>query len=123
MITITVKREDGIYRSFRSEGHSGYADEGSDIICAAVSALSVNALNSIESLTGDTVKDEAREGYLYAEFPEGLSHDGQLLMDSLMLGLTQIAESYEEPFVKISIDDEYTGGVNHAEHESSAVRS
>ena len=123
MITITVKREDGMYRSFRSEGHSGYADEGSDIICAAVSALSVNALNSIESLTGDTVEDEAREGYLYAEFPEGLSHDGQLLMDYLMLGLTQIAESYEEPFVKISIDDEYTGGVNHAEHESSAVRS
>ena len=57
MITITVKREDGMYRSFRSEGHSGYADEGSDIICAAVSALSVNALNSIESLTGDTVED------------------------------------------------------------------
>lgn len=123
MITVTVKREDGMYRSFCSEGHSGYAEEGSDIICAAVSALSVNALNSIEALTGDTVVDEEREGYLRAEFPQGLSHGGQLLMDSLMLGLRQIAESCEEPYVTISIDDEYTGGVNHAEHESSAVRS
>ena len=36
-------------------GHAGYADAGSDIICAAVSVLVFNTLNAIESYTDDTM--------------------------------------------------------------------
>ncbi len=35
------------------EGHAGYADEGEDIICAAVSALALNFFNSVETFTED----------------------------------------------------------------------
>ena len=49
MICITVTESDGEYISVESDGHAGYAEEGQDIICAAVSALIVNTVNSVET--------------------------------------------------------------------------
>ena len=54
MITVIVyQRSDGEYIGFETSGHADYADEGYDIICAAVSALTVNAVNSVETFTED----------------------------------------------------------------------
>ena len=53
MIKITVYSRQDQSTGFRSEGHAGYAEEGYDIICAAVSVLSVNLVNSIEEFTED----------------------------------------------------------------------
>ena len=33
---------------FTSEDHAGYAQEGKDIVCAGISALVINTVNSIE---------------------------------------------------------------------------
>lgn len=35
-------------------GHTGYAEKGHDIVCAAVSILIYNLQNSIERLTDDS---------------------------------------------------------------------
>ena len=47
MITITVKKRNGNYLEFVSKGHAGYAEEGQDIVCAAVSVLVINTVNSL----------------------------------------------------------------------------
>lgn len=39
MIRVSVRRRGEAFASIRVEGHSGYAESGLDIICAAVSAL------------------------------------------------------------------------------------
>ena len=44
MITITVKKRNGNYLEFVSKGHAGYAEEGQDIVCAAVSVLVITAM-------------------------------------------------------------------------------
>ena len=49
MITITVKKRNGNYLEFVSKGHAGYAEEGQDIVCAAVSVLVINTVNSLET--------------------------------------------------------------------------
>jgi uncharacterized protein YsxB (DUF464 family) len=38
---------------FYSAGHAGYAESGSDIICSAISVLTINTINSIEAFTDD----------------------------------------------------------------------
>ena len=48
-----------IYRGIVMEGHAGYAQEGEDIICAAVSALSLNFFNSVETFTEDEFEGRA----------------------------------------------------------------
>ena len=32
---------------FYSAGHAGYAESGSDIICSAISVLTINTINSV----------------------------------------------------------------------------
>jgi len=52
MITITIYRTKDIINGFIVEGHSGFSEEGSDIVCASVSILSYTALNSINLVAG-----------------------------------------------------------------------
>ena len=51
MFHVTVyenKKEE--YVGFETEGHAGYAEAGQDIVCAAVSALAINTINSVGSI-------------------------------------------------------------------------
>ena len=65
MICITVTESDGEYISVESNGHAGYAEEGQDIICAAVSALIVNTVNSVETLTEDLIISEEMDTCIF----------------------------------------------------------
>jgi len=51
---------------FEISGHSGYSDEGSDIVCAAISSAALFAANTITEIMGveaDAQYDD--DGYLY----------------------------------------------------------
>lgn len=52
MITVVIYRTNEEIQGFIVEGHSGYAEEGMDIVCASVSILSYTALNSINLVAG-----------------------------------------------------------------------
>lgn len=52
MITVSIYRTNDEISGFIVEGHSGYAEEGMDIVCASVSILSYTALNSINLVAG-----------------------------------------------------------------------
>lgn len=103
MITVTVWRKDGEFNKIESRGHAGFAEKGQDIICAAVSALMVNAVNSIDTFTEDIIHVNSEEGYLSLEFIVGPSKDSKLLIDSLMLGLSQIQDSYDRAYLKVLV--------------------
>ena len=53
MTHITIYKSSATNRTvgFKSAGHAGYAEEGSDIICSAISVLTINTINSIEQFT------------------------------------------------------------------------
>ena len=46
---------------FRIEGHAGYAKHGKDIVCAAVSILVMNTMESIRLLSSDVFDYEEDE--------------------------------------------------------------
>ncbi len=102
MITVEIRTSGEEYAGFQSKGHAGYAEEGYDIVCAAVSVLTVNTINSIERFTEDAFQAEAAEGMVRWKFTElPLSREAKLLMDSLVLGLEDIQETYGEKYIKI----------------------
>jgi uncharacterized protein YsxB (DUF464 family) len=84
------------------EGHALSGEYGKDIICAGVSALAINAVNSLEllALTKPIVKVNEALGYLYVEPTKGKTidheHCSQILLESFYLGLTAIEEDYSE---------------------------
>lgn len=102
MITVEIRKSENEYVGFSSKGHAGYAEEGYDIICAAVSVLTLNTINSIEKFTNDAFKAEAADGMVRWKFTElPLSKETHLLMDSLVLGLEDIQETYGKKYIKI----------------------
>ena len=52
MIQVTIyKNADNLITGYKLSGHADYSEYGSDIVCAAVSALVINTINSIENFT------------------------------------------------------------------------
>ncbi len=104
MIKITIyKNSDKNYIGFRSLGHAGYAESGHDIICAAVSVLVINTINSIEAFTQDElkIKSDDNKGLIEFKFVNIISEKSTLLMNSLELGLQGIENDYNDGYIKI----------------------
>ena len=104
MTSITIiKSKNGEYKEVACQGHAGYAASGQDIICAAVSALTLNMANSVEAFTGDSFEGEMDEetGGFSFRFTGSVSRESRLLIDSLVLGLTNIQESYGKKYIHI----------------------
>jgi uncharacterized protein YsxB (DUF464 family) len=84
------------------DGHADFADRGYDIVCAAVSALSIGTVNSAEVLLGVALApaEENEEGFLWIQTPASLENETddklQLLLESLSLSLKGIADQYPD---------------------------
>ena len=95
MICITVyqnEREQCV--GFRALGHAGFSEEGQDIVCAAVSVLTINTLNSIEKFTDDRtslISDES-DGLIDFRIKGNPSSEAELLLNAMLLGLEELAE-------------------------------
>ena len=48
MTTITFYKADGFYYGFEEQGHTGYGESGEDILCSALSAMTMLIINAIE---------------------------------------------------------------------------
>ena len=101
MVTVSIyELETGSIGGFQLEGHADAGEYGYDIVCSAVSALAIACVNSIEAFTQAGFEEDAAEdgGYLKVILkPETAEdHDAQLLLKSMVLAVSQMAESYPE---------------------------
>ena len=48
MTTITFYKSNGFYYGFEEQGHTGYGESGNDVLCAALSAMTMMLINAIE---------------------------------------------------------------------------
>ncbi len=83
---------------FRVEGHAGYEDAGRDIVCAAVSVLAENTVNSVETFTEDhfSCKTDEKSGLLEFIITSDVSKESKLLLQSFFLGIRTISEEYNK---------------------------
>ena len=86
------------YSVCRISGHSGQAEAGRDIVCAAVSILGCTCVNALESVCGIIpLVTENEAGVLSFQLPEINPEENakaQILMGALKQGLTDLADSY-----------------------------
>ena len=55
MIRATFYKEGDLLKGFEIKGHSGYADEGEDVICATVSSAAYMAANTVTEIIDSAV--------------------------------------------------------------------
>ena len=48
MTKIVFYRSDGVFYGFEEQGHTGYGEEGDDVLCAALSAMTMLIINTVE---------------------------------------------------------------------------
>ena len=109
MVRITFFNQNDNCIGFEAKGHAGYDVEGKDIVCSAISVLVVNFINSIEILTEDGFDGKVEEdtGDVTFRFLDtnSISHDAKLLMDSLMLGIDGVRETYGKQYLKVKFKE------------------
>ena len=59
MIKVEIKNDE-----ITIKGHSGYSVEGSDIVCASVSSISITTVNALISIDEDCIEYVENDGYL-----------------------------------------------------------
>ena len=123
MISITILKDQSHYRGITCIGHVGYEKAGKDIVCSAVSMLVINTINGIDQFTEDaytldTKDDDAApkkkrffsaktepDNLIQFRFTEDVSKESDLLMDVLVLGLTEINKQYGDTYLALKFEE------------------
>ena len=102
MTTVVFRMEDDRITGFEAKGHSGYAEAGADIVCAAVTS----AIRLVETTVNDvlglaaSVKIRERDASISLRLPGGLDETTEEVCQSLMTGLmvyfTQLHDEYPD---------------------------
>ena len=99
MTTITFRTEGDRITGFDSQGHSGYAGAGEDIVCAAITS----AIRLVEATINDvlglaaSVKVKESEALISLRLPGGLGPTAESTCQALLTGLmVYFAELHDE---------------------------
>ena len=87
MIQVTIsKTRNNEIKSFVMSGHAGYAESGQDIVCSAVSVLTINTINALSEFTSQKFDVSADEdsGMIRVDFLKPLDHDAELLVNTMI---------------------------------------
>ncbi len=102
MTVVTFRTEGERIIGFDSQGHSGYAEEGSDIVCAAITSairLVDATINDVLGLAA-SVKIREQDALISFRLPGGLSPTAESTCQSLMAGLmvyfVQLRDEYPD---------------------------
>ena len=109
MITASFQTEGRKLTGFRIEGHSGLAEAGEDILCAAVTSavrLTECAINDVLGLEAG-VKVKPEKALISLKLPGGLNESSdstcQTLLTALMLHLSQLHEEYPDHIIVMEV--------------------
>ncbi|HWQ57922.1 MAG TPA: ribosomal-processing cysteine protease Prp [Clostridia bacterium] len=98
MTEATFFRCGGRMAGFEAQGHADSAEEGEDIVCAGISALTQAALIGIREYLGIDCAWEIADGYLYCMLPSDIGEkewrEAEIILETMALGLGSLAETY-----------------------------
>ena len=106
MIVLRLRKRRGYGVRLSAEGHSGYAPEGSDIVCAGVSSLMQTldiGLKDVLRVSPRTSVDE-RRGHMSVEISRADDRT-DILFQTIFAGLKAMEESYPSYLKVLEVED------------------
>ena len=80
--------------SFELSGHSGAGEEGTDIVCSAISSAAYMAANTIIEVMKLNPKAVVRDGYLKIQMNLDDARKSKVITDGLYLHLSELQNQY-----------------------------
>ncbi|SHN03787.1 hypothetical protein SAMN02746066_04542 [Anaerosporobacter mobilis DSM 15930] len=94
MTRITPIKEKNKLVGFKLDGHASFRNCGYDIVCAAISCLSINMINSLQEIAHKEVDVYQGNGFVEYRLHDKPSIQSNILLESARLGYMSIAEEY-----------------------------
>ena len=112
MTKIVFYKTDGIFYGFEEQGHTGYGEAGDDVLCSAISAMTMLIINAIEvSYASDveyTIDEKTTDIRLIAKgaLPEYEENESKRFAVSglIMAYYYQLNDLIEEYYDYLSVD-------------------
>ena len=108
MTTIIIKRQQNKIVQVECKGHSGYADEGEDIVCAGISVLTQTAILGLKEVAKVkvTYQVDRKTGYLMFKIVENLDEtkrrECDIILETMLIGI----KDWQDGFSKyITVED------------------
>lgn len=111
MTKIRIVRKNALIVQVYASGHSGYAESGSDIVCAAISAVIQTACLGVRNQIGKKAQISINEDEATLHLKiDSLTNEKQVdivsaILETMLLGLKDIAKSNKK-YVKLEEEDE-----------------
>ena len=109
MTTVTFSTEGSRIVGFEVKGHSGYAQAGEDIVCAAITSavrLTESVINDVLGLEA-SVKVREKDASITLKLPNSLGQTNestcQALLTGLMVHFVQLAEEYPDHIIVLEV--------------------
>ena len=100
MTTVEFFNQDGRITGFSVSGHSGYGEEGGDVVCAAVSTAVTFAEATINDVLGAQAKtkENEQEARITLKLPASCEEEDavQAVLTGMMLTLSSLRDDYPD---------------------------
>ncbi len=106
MITIDILRNGDDFIRVTTSGHALFDESGRDVVCAGVSVLVINTINSMERFTSCNIEVTSNQDKGFIDcIINNPDNESNLLMKSMILGLEEIQKSYSDDYLQINIKE------------------
>ena len=96
MIRAVFTVENSIVTGVTVSGHSDYSEQGSDVVCAAVSSavyMTANTITDVQQLDCSVAVDD---GFLQIKLSPNEAKQAQVILNGLLLHLDALSKEYAE---------------------------
>lgn len=105
MVNIVFLKEDEKFKQLTVSGHANTAEYGKDLVCAAVSAITIGGLNAIAEHFGSpgvSYLANVQEGYVDVVIKDLTVEKIQVILETLLIQLKSIEETYFD-YIKVNV--------------------
>ena len=104
MIQVVFTVDSGVITGFSLSGHADYSENGSDIVCAAVSSAAYMTANTITEIMELDCSVTADDGFMGLSLPYNEAEQAQVILNGLLLHLNALCEEYAK-FIDLKISE------------------
>ena len=100
MIKVHIKYQDDKIHKIIMNGHSGYSESGSDIVCASASTIGITSVDAILKFDEDAIFYKQDEGFLEITINHA-SKEVKLILENMVELLEELSGNYPK-YIKIN---------------------
>ena len=104
MIQVIVTVEDSVIAGFELSGHSGFSDEGSDIVCAAVSSAAYMTANTVTDVQDLDCLLTVDDGFMKLSLSKPEAEAAQVILNGFLLHINALSQEYSQ-FIDLKISE------------------